>query len=96
MNYRHQIGFFRELAVQANNEPPANQPPQPAERNNANENVDNATPPEPPVANNANNVADNDNQQSILAVSWMIFSSFFASLIPEMNQWVYGRKSLIG
>ncbi|KAG7296511.1 hypothetical protein JYU34_020289 [Plutella xylostella] len=84
--YLHQIGFFRELAVQANNEPPANQPPQPAERNNANENVDNATPPEPPVANNANNVADNDNQQSILAVSWMIFSSFFASLIPEMNQ----------
>lgn len=91
--YLHQIGFFRDLHVnpvnnrrveqaqQPENRPqpadngaqPANNPAQPAENRQQTQNA--AAAP----------ATDNDNQQSLLAVTWMIFTSFFASLIPDTN-----------
>lgn len=52
----------------------ANQPNQP---NQANQPAD--QPPQAPQP------ATNNTQQSLLAVTWMIFTSFFASLIPDTN-----------
>ncbi|XP_013138345.1 PREDICTED: homocysteine-responsive endoplasmic reticulum-resident ubiquitin-like domain member 2 protein [Papilio polytes] len=58
--FRHQIGFFRVLNVQQNNE-----------------NVGNAPAP-------ATEETEPDRQQqSLLASSWIIITSFFASLMPE-------------
>lgn len=54
------------------------QPQQPAAEN-GNQPAEGATPPPTSPATN------NDNQQSLLAVTWMIFTSFFASLIPDTN-----------
>lgn len=79
-NSSHQVGFFRDLHVnpadnqrrrEQPNPPNENQPNQPGETQPADE------PAQPPT--------NTDNQQSLLAVTWMIFTSFFASLIPDMN-----------
>uniref|UniRef100_A0A2A4JMQ0 Ubiquitin-like domain-containing protein n=1 Tax=Heliothis virescens TaxID=7102 RepID=A0A2A4JMQ0_HELVI len=78
--YLHQVGFFRDLHVnpadnQRRNEQP-NQPNQPNQPDQPNQpNQDDSTPQQ----------TNNDNQQSLLAVTWMIFTSFFASLIPDTN-----------
>ncbi|XP_026748524.2 homocysteine-responsive endoplasmic reticulum-resident ubiquitin-like domain member 2 protein [Galleria mellonella] len=45
-------------------------------------------PPQPqpqPTTAPQQAAADNGNNQSLLAVTWMIFTSFFASLIPDAN-----------
>lgn len=82
-NSRHQIGFFRDLNLNNrnnNNQPAGNQPAgnQPAGNQPAgNQPADNQNQPPLVVVNN---------QPSILAVTWMIFTSFFASLIPDINQ----------
>ncbi|KAJ8708558.1 hypothetical protein PYW08_009940 [Mythimna loreyi] len=90
--YLHQIGFFRDLHVhvadqqQANAANQANQPNQANPPNQAN------APNQPNQPNQPNTPADqptqpatNNTQQSLLAVTWMIFTSFFASLIPDTN-----------
>ncbi|XP_026740346.1 homocysteine-responsive endoplasmic reticulum-resident ubiquitin-like domain member 2 protein [Trichoplusia ni] len=72
--YLHQIGFFRDLHVNpAENQRRNEQPNQAAD--NRNQPADEAAPPP----------TNNDNQQSLLSVTWMIFISFFASLIPDTN-----------
>ncbi|KAM3958741.1 LOW QUALITY PROTEIN: homocysteine-induced endoplasmic reticulum protein [Aphomia sociella] len=87
--YLHQIGFFRDLHVNQaenrRNEPqPANnqaeQPqPGPTDGQPAAEQPGGppTTPPPPPI--------NNGNNQSLLAVTWMVFTSFFSSLIPDAN-----------
>lgn len=85
--YRHQIGFFRDLQMnpQENARPPP--PPRANRVNNRDNNPDNQQPNQAPRETIDNNVTNNvnDNQQSLLAVTWMIFTSFFASLIPDTN-----------
>lgn len=77
--YLHQIGFFRDLLLnQQNNvnqlrdrdQPDMNQPNQP-------------TQPEQQPAN-ANQLVQ-ENEQSLFSVTWMIFTTFLSSLIPETN-----------
>ncbi|XP_045455159.1 homocysteine-responsive endoplasmic reticulum-resident ubiquitin-like domain member 2 protein [Melitaea cinxia] len=88
--YLHQIGFFRVLNVnplnngrrneQQNNENrPQNNDNQQQNNDNQQQNNDNQRQPNDQQNN------DDDNQQSLLAVTWMIFTSFFASLIPDTN-----------
>ncbi|KAL4713667.1 hypothetical protein ACJJTC_004198 [Scirpophaga incertulas] len=93
--FLHQIGFFRELQLQQVNEVQPNEPvadhqpanEQPNDGNIPNDNNE-AAPNEQPTASGANTTnvnPDNHNQQSYLAVGWMIFTTFFSSLIPEAN-----------
>lgn len=70
--------------------PQENARPPPPPRDNRENNRDNQQPNQAPRDNREttdNNVINNvnDNQQSLLAVTWMIFTSFFASLIPDTN-----------
>ncbi|KAG6443459.1 hypothetical protein O3G_MSEX002872 [Manduca sexta] len=78
--YLHQIGFFRDLHVNpANNEQAQNnQPNQPNEPNRPANTpaTDDATATNPPPARD---------DQSILDFTRMVFTSFFASLIPDTN-----------
>ncbi|KAJ0171990.1 hypothetical protein K1T71_012753 [Dendrolimus kikuchii] len=79
--YLHQIGFFRDLQVNpANNENQRRNDNQPR-----NEEQPNANQPQPEPTANANPVDHVDDNRSLLAVTWMVFSSFFASLIPDTN-----------
>lgn len=73
--------------LQAQNEPRNARNAQPQNENIDEEgrdetNNDNRQEPNPPneAVNN-----DNENQPSLLAVTWMIFTTFFASLIPDTN-----------
>ncbi|CAB3237790.1 unnamed protein product [Arctia plantaginis] len=84
--YLHQIGFFRDLHVNPQQninrrvgQPQQPQQPQQPAAENGNQPAEGATPPPTSPATN------NENQQSLLAVTWMIFTSFFASLIPDTN-----------
>ncbi|XP_075986058.1 homocysteine-induced endoplasmic reticulum protein [Anticarsia gemmatalis] len=74
--YLHQIGFFRDLHVnhQHDHANRREQPQQPA-GDNRNQPAEETVPPP----------TNNDNQQSLLAFATMIFTSFFASLIPDTN-----------
>ncbi|OWR43362.1 homocysteine-responsive endoplasmic reticulum-resident ubiquitin domain member 2 protein [Danaus plexippus plexippus] len=67
--YFRQIGFFRDLQVNERRN-------EPRQQNNDNQATYNE--------NNGNN-RNNDNQQSLLAVTWMIVTSFFTSLVPDTN-----------
>ncbi|GBP54766.1 Homocysteine-responsive endoplasmic reticulum-resident ubiquitin-like domain member 2 protein [Eumeta japonica] len=78
MGYLHQVGFFRDVNAMNENQPLRNEPvrqenPRAPEQDN----------PEPQVPQTTDNTQIN--QQSLLAATWMIFTSFFTSLIPETN-----------
>ncbi|XP_028163954.1 homocysteine-responsive endoplasmic reticulum-resident ubiquitin-like domain member 2 protein isoform X1 [Ostrinia furnacalis] len=83
--YRHHVGFFRELHLQ-----PPNEGNRRNEEANAPERPQNPNAPPPagddaPPAPDAPPPPTNNDNQSLLAVTWMIVTSFFASLIPDAN-----------
>lgn len=84
---RHQIGFFRDLHVNIVNENRRERPnQQPENQPNANPQPEQTTQPNPAPAEEAtNDTTPRNENQSLLAVTWMIFTSFFASLIPDTN-----------
>ncbi|CAH0714833.1 unnamed protein product, partial [Brenthis ino] len=85
--YLHQIGFFRDLHVHPVNNENRREQQNGNERNERNEGNE-RNEPQNNENQNGNRPAEpenNDNQQSVLAVTWMIFTSFFASLIPDTN-----------
>ncbi|XP_045762661.1 homocysteine-responsive endoplasmic reticulum-resident ubiquitin-like domain member 2 protein [Maniola jurtina] len=84
--YLHQIGFFRDLHLNPGNNQP-NQVNQPRRNQQPpdNQNDDNQNPEPTARPNNEPPNNEDDNQQSLLAVTWMIFTTFFASLVPDTN-----------
>ncbi|XP_050356770.1 homocysteine-responsive endoplasmic reticulum-resident ubiquitin-like domain member 2 protein [Nymphalis io] len=84
--YLHQIGFFRDLNVNPVNNGQRRNEPRNGQRNEP-QNNDDQEPNQETISRQPNEQQenDNDNQQSLLAVTWMIFTSFFSSLIPDTN-----------
>ncbi|XP_047539308.1 homocysteine-responsive endoplasmic reticulum-resident ubiquitin-like domain member 2 protein [Vanessa atalanta] len=82
--YLHQIGFFRDLNVNPVNNGQRRNEPRNGQRNEP-QNNDDQEPNQGSRQPNEQQENDNDNQQSLLSVTWMIFTSFFASLIPDTN-----------
>ncbi|XP_022127683.2 homocysteine-responsive endoplasmic reticulum-resident ubiquitin-like domain member 2 protein [Pieris rapae] len=89
--YLHQIGFFRDLLVNPNNNLQqndrnrVNQPPQGQEGDPTPQAAQQTPPAEQETPDPSINQNPPDDDQSLLAVTWTIFTTFFASLIPEAN-----------
>lgn len=98
--FRHQIGFFRDLYLNRNQLDNQNQPGNQNQRGNQNH-PGNPNQPgnqnQPADAGNQPSEQGNQPQpqpeqpedaRSLWSVTWMIFTTFFASLIPDAdNQW---------
>ncbi|CAG4966277.1 unnamed protein product [Colias eurytheme] len=81
--YLHQIGFFRELLVNPN--APQNDRNRAQNRAQPNQPQPQETPQTTPPTPQENPQQPPEDEQSLLAVTWTIFTTFFASLIPEAN-----------
>ncbi|XP_041971552.1 homocysteine-responsive endoplasmic reticulum-resident ubiquitin-like domain member 2 protein [Aricia agestis] len=88
MAYLHQVGFFRDLRNLANNDA-RNEAQNAGERNDQPDNDGNEEPRAEQNGNRqeqqTNEPANENDQPSLLAVTWMIFTTFFTSLIPDTN-----------
>ncbi|CAK1547821.1 unnamed protein product [Leptosia nina] len=89
--YLHQIGFFRDLLMNPNNNLQQNdrnraEPPRPqAQADPAAQGAQETPQAAPETPDPSNNQNPPEDEQSLFAVTWTIFTTFFASLIPEAN-----------